>query len=73
MLKWSAPLNPEKTLECLLETLYLKICGGKLGEMQTPEYINFRTRHLINAYPFDSLIFKNPNKNWLGSKENATE
>lgn len=70
MLKWATPLNPEKTLETLLESLYADICLSKLDTLQTDEYIHFRTRHAINAYPFDNFIFR-PHHKSIGPAKDA--
>mmetsp|Transcript_9033 Transcript_9033/g.8473 ORF Transcript_9033/g.8473 Transcript_9033/m.8473 type:complete len:174 (-) Transcript_9033:3621-4142(-) len=58
MIKWVAPLKPEATFECLLDTLYSKICLSKLQHLQTPEYIQFRTRYQLNSYPFDQFTYR---------------
>eukprot|EP00347_Sterkiella_histriomuscorum_P017580 403348792 len=63
LLIWSIPLNPEKTVQTLLQTLYSKICLQKIPLLQTREAITFRTRYNINSYPFDLVSFKNNKQN----------
>ena len=44
MLNWVLPLDYEKSLKVLLESLYTKVTKKFITEVQTPEYIKFRTR-----------------------------
>jgi hypothetical protein len=63
------PLDVERALEVLLNTFYNKICKECLPKVQTPEYIDFRTRYatilsadpsagtdLADHFPFDSVL-----------------
>lgn len=62
LLKWATPINPEKTLSTLMNVLYDKICLKMVPALQTPEYINFRTRQPFNTFPFDSTTFRASSK-----------
>ena len=70
MLKWAIPINPEKTLSHLMSALYQKICLKKVPQLQTNEYIQFRSRSSFNTFPFDLTVFKN-SKNAVQAKKEA--
>ena len=53
LLKWSIPINPEKTLSHLMNVLFNKIVANKLPQLQTNEYIQFRSRFNFHTFPFD--------------------
>jgi hypothetical protein len=58
LLKWSIPINPEKTLSHLMNVLFNKIVVNKLPQLQTNEYIQFRSRFNFHTFPFDQVTFK---------------
>jgi len=62
LLKWATPINPEKTLSTLMNVLYDKVCLKMVPTLQTPEYINFRSRQPFNTFPFDSTTFRASSK-----------
>lgn len=57
MLKWALPLDYQRTLDVLLQSLYQKVTLEKVKVAQTPELIEYRTRVaggiLKLLYPFD--------------------
>lgn len=57
MLKWALPLDYQRTLDVLLQSLYQKVTLEKVKIAQTPELIEYRTRVACGIlkllYPFD--------------------
>lgn len=69
MLSWAMPLDVERALEVLLNTLYRTICKGCLPAVQTTEYVDFRTRlaplavadsqsEPVEHFPFDQVLLR---------------
>lgn len=58
MIKWAMPLDYQRVLDALVNTLYQKVCKDKINKLQTREVIQFRTRINKNQYPFDHKVFK---------------
>jgi len=44
MIKWAMPLDYQRVLDALVNTLYHKICKDKMNKLQTREAIQYRTR-----------------------------
>jgi len=44
MLNWVMPLDLERALRVLVDTFYSKVCKQCMPAVQSPEYIDFRTR-----------------------------
>lgn len=62
MLKWVLPLDYERTLNVLAQSLYKRVTLDKVAIAQTPTLVEFRTRInqttvMKNLYPFDDLHF----------------
>ena len=60
MLKWALPLDYQRTIDVLTESLFQKVTLEKVRAAQTDELVEFRTRvaprsvaALKNVYPFD--------------------
>lgn len=71
MLNWVMPLDLERTLKVLIDTFYCKVGKKCLPEVQTPEYVEFRTRYssllggdakaaanFSEHYPFDQVLLR---------------
>jgi len=71
MLNWVMPLDMERTLRVLFDTFYSKVTKKCVPEVQTPEYVEFRTRHssllsndsksatnFSEHYPFDQVLLR---------------
>jgi hypothetical protein len=71
LLNWVMPLDVERTLGVLLNTFYSKVCKQCMPLVQTPEYVDFRTRYatllagdpsagadLAEHFPFDSVLLR---------------
>jgi hypothetical protein len=71
MLNWVMPLDVERALSVLLRTFYSKICKQCMPVVQTPEYIDFRTRYtpllpgditgdsdFVEHFPFDQVLLR---------------
>lgn len=71
MLHWVMPLDMERTLRVLTDTFYSKVGKVCVPSIQTPEYIEFRTRYapvlkgdteatadFNEHYPFDEVILR---------------
>jgi hypothetical protein len=69
LLKWAVPINPEKTLSHLMNILYNKICLRKVPQLQTNEYIQFRSRTNFHTFPFDLTTFKTCKPSTLTKKD----
>jgi hypothetical protein len=68
---WAAPLDPQRALQILIDTLYDKICNKVLHGLQSSKAVQFRTRfsrlltndqnpslNFIDHYPYDKALFK---------------
>lgn len=71
MLNWVMPLDIERTLAVLVDTFYTTVCKECMPAVQTPEYVDFRTRYtsqlagdpatagnFAQHYPFDRALFR---------------
>ena len=71
MFNWVMPLDMERSLRVLFDTFYSKVSKKCVPEVQTPEYVEFRTRHasLLSSdsklatnfsehYPFDQVLLR---------------
>lgn len=71
MLNWVMPLDMERTLRVLIDTFYSKVGKVCVPNIQTPEYIEFRTRYttllqgdseastnFAEHYPFDEILLR---------------
>jgi hypothetical protein len=71
MLNWVMPLDLERALRVLVGTFYSQVCKQCMPAVQTPEYIDFRTRYtsLLSAdskaatnfaehFPFDEVLLR---------------
>ena len=71
MMHWAAPLDAQRSLLTLFETLYQRICLQSLKSVQASDQCVFRTRfsrllsdehnslmNFLDHYPFDSALFK---------------
>lgn len=71
MLNWVMPLDMERTLRALIATFYSKVGKRCVPEVQTPEYVEFRTRYSTELqgdsraatnfsehYPFDQVLLR---------------
>ena len=64
MMKWAMPVNTERTLDTVLQTLYSKLIN-KISQAQSKEAVLYRTRYLkseqldrsVCSYPFDTFSF----------------
>lgn len=71
MFNWVMPLDMERTLRVLFDTFYTRVSKNCVPGVQTPEYVEFRTRHasLLSSdsklaanfsehYPFDQVLLR---------------
>jgi hypothetical protein len=69
MLTWVMPFDTEKTLRVLIDTFYSKVTKVCVQAIQTPEYVEFRTRYTAmlsldsevnysEHYPFDEVLLR---------------
>jgi hypothetical protein len=71
MFNWVMPLDIERTLRVLFDTFYTRVSKQCVPAVQTPEYVEFRTRHapLLSSnsksttnfsehYPFDQVLLR---------------
>lgn len=68
MLNWVLPLDAERSLKVLMDTLYTKVCLERLPTAQTPEAVSFRTRcalqlstgseSFLEHFPFDQALLR---------------
>jgi len=60
MLNWVLPLDYSNSLKVLLESLYTKVTKEYIQKVQTPEYVEFRTRIASEffepSFPFSDLF-----------------
>jgi hypothetical protein len=71
MLHWVMPLDLERALGVLLDTFYSTVCKQGMPAVQTPEYVDFRTRYaslpagdakpeadFAEHFPFDEVLLR---------------
>jgi hypothetical protein len=71
MLNWVMPFDIERTLTVLIDTFYSRVGKVCVPAIQTPEYIEFRTRYptlllgdtdsstsYAEHYPFDEVLLR---------------
>jgi hypothetical protein len=68
MLNWVLPLDVERSMKVLLDTLYTKVCLERIPSAQTPEAVSFRTRcatllstgsdSFLDHFPFDQALLR---------------
>lgn len=85
MLNWVMPFDIEKTLKILIDTFYSKLTKECIQGIQTPEYVEFRTRYtamlsndldanFLEHYPFDEVLMRPlSNDDVQNNKENSQD